>query len=125
MNLPGRSAATLSALERVVTDCQAFLFPHMGHEGVVQGIINLPPTAARSPPFKGGLTFSRFAAGRSGSPRELTEGVRGGMKNGGQGPPDGNWGIFLSLYVTMTFLPQKAMPYFHILVMPALVMAVS
>ena len=36
MNLPGRSAATLSALERVVTDCQVSLFPHRCLESVVQ-----------------------------------------------------------------------------------------
>ncbi len=36
MNLPGRSAATLSALERVVTDCQVFRFPHVCLVRIVQ-----------------------------------------------------------------------------------------
>jgi hypothetical protein len=36
MNLPGRSAATLSALERVGPDCQVSLFPHRCLESVVQ-----------------------------------------------------------------------------------------
>ena len=70
MNLPGRSAATLSALERVVTDCQFFLFPHVCLEGEVQD------DDLRRP----------GAADRSGSPwgelaPEASEG--GGMKNGG------------------------------------------
>ena len=36
MNLPGRSAATLPALERVGTDCQFFLFPHVCLVRIVQ-----------------------------------------------------------------------------------------
>ena len=36
MNLPGRSAATLPALGRVVTDCQVFRFPHVCLVRIVQ-----------------------------------------------------------------------------------------
>ena len=37
---------------------RAFLFPHLCLAYVVQEYISLPPTAARSPPFKGGFSVS-------------------------------------------------------------------
>ena len=70
MNLPGRSAATLPALGRVVTDCQVFRFPHVCLVRIVQDDDLRRPKAAD----------------RTGSPLgelapEASEG--GGMKNGG------------------------------------------
>ena len=70
MNLPGRSAATLSALERVVTDCQVFRFPHVCLVRIVQDDDLRRPKAAEW----SGSPLGELAP-------EASEG--GGMKNGG------------------------------------------
>ena len=70
MNLPGRSAATLSALERVVTDCQVFRFPHVCLVRIVQDDDHRRPKAAEWL----GSPLGELAP-------EASEG--GGMKNGG------------------------------------------
>ena len=70
MNLPDRSAATLSALERVGPDCLLFHFPHVCLVRIVQDDDLRRPKAAEW----SGSPLEELAP-------EASEG--GGMKNGG------------------------------------------
>ena len=117
MNLPGRSAATLPALGRVVTDCQVFRFPHVCLVRIVQDDDLRRPKAAD----------------RTGSPLgelapEASEG--GGVRTGNwklQWKTDRNDRFFESILPSHRFavFPRESLPSTAYLIISRDVLAIS